>query len=78
MQTTESLTTAQSLRRGDLASFVPVGRRNRISIIVDCLTTHGTRVFVHGIRCNAEGAIDSQSRRHAWLVESTTQVRVDR
>jgi hypothetical protein len=62
------MTSTETIRSGEIFTFVPFNRTNRISVIVDTVTTTGSMVFVHGIRCNSEGCIDSQAQRHAWPI----------
>lgn len=74
------MTTATDLHRGNVARFTPEGRRNRVTVLVDAVTTlpSGTLVMVHGVRLNANGAQDSQARMHAFPVRPDTAVEVTR
>lgn len=67
----------QDIRRGDIVTFVPEARANRVRVLVDAVTVGNVGLaFIHGVRCTAEGAIDSQARRQAWPVRSGATVEV--
>lgn len=72
-------TPVENVRRGDAVRFTPFTRRNRVCVVVDAVTTtpSGALVMVHGVRLNANGHVDSQSRPHAWPVESGAVVEVE-
>lgn len=71
-------TTAEQVQRGQAVRFVPFTRRNRITVWVDAVTVSEATglTFIHGVRLNANGHQDSQAQRHAWAVQSGSQVEV--
>lgn len=70
------MSSTASIRKGDVIRFIPEARTNRVTVLVDAVTTTPSLVMIHGVRCDASGIVDSQARSHAWAVRPDVDVDV--
>jgi hypothetical protein len=64
----------EGIQVGEVIRFAPVGGKNRVSIVFDGTSRTPSLTMVHGVRVNAQGAVDSQARRHAFAIEPGTRI----